>query len=647
LWLGGILAIVVLAAMPVTASGATRTVLGEEFTATWCSYCAQAGPILAQLMENYPTTFSFVQIHRGDDYETSWANARWSFYQDATGYPTTYFDGTVKHSGSHTYALYYNEFNSRAVLPTDVIITATGDFVSGTTYNVEATICMEAGGTAKSMRIYMVQVLDHWPTSPSYCRNGFKQAAATQDIYLSPGQCQTVERQFTFDSYSWSHQSNIKIIIWAQEPQSTGGPSNRAEVFQSHTMLWPFPPSGPADDCSDARDVEDGTEEGHTSDATNDGSASCGSSNSSPDVWYTYTAKADGTLYLDTCGSTLDTVLSVHTGCPGTAANQLACNDDSDICDVGSLQSCLDVDVYEAETYYIRVAGNDAATGEFYLNVLGPADVTPPTPDPMEFELFPAATSDTQVTMSAVEASDSGSPAIEYYFHLVSGGSGGADSGWQPTRGYANTGLQPNTAYTYEVKARDGSGNETGYSDPASAYTLAMRPGRPTLVATGAQTIAVTIDPASNPATTEFAIQCAYTTGDPAMDGQWIDELGYATGTNDEDAVWQQLGDWDDLVVYGLQPEITYCFGVMARNVDLVTTSLSQWGCIATLSGTGDLNCDGVVDNFDIAPFVLALTNPEGYAEQYPECDPMFGDVNEDGQLNNFDIGPFVQLISR
>lgn len=35
LWLGGILGAVILAAIPVTALGATRVVLAEEITATW------------------------------------------------------------------------------------------------------------------------------------------------------------------------------------------------------------------------------------------------------------------------------------------------------------------------------------------------------------------------------------------------------------------------------------------------------------------------------------------------------------------------------------------------------------------------------------------------------------------------------------
>jgi subtilisin family serine protease len=60
----------------------------------------------------------------------------------------------------------------------------------------------------------------------------------------------------------------------------------------------------------------------------------------------------------------------------------------------------------------------------------------------------------------------------------------------------------------------------------------------------------------------------------------------------------------------------------------------------------GDLNCDGNVNNFDIGPFVLAITDPAGYAEQYPDCNHLAGDVNGDGEVNNFDIGPFVALIT-
>jgi len=60
----------------------------------------------------------------------------------------------------------------------------------------------------------------------------------------------------------------------------------------------------------------------------------------------------------------------------------------------------------------------------------------------------------------------------------------------------------------------------------------------------------------------------------------------------------------------------------------------------------GDLNCDGVINNFDIDPFVLALTDPAGYAQKFPNCNRLLADVNGDGVVDNFDIDPFVKLLT-
>jgi hypothetical protein len=56
----------------------------------------------------------------------------------------------------------------------------------------------------------------------------------------------------------------------------------------------------------------------------------------------------------------------------------------------------------------------------------------------------------------------------------------------------------------------------------------------------------------------------------------------------------------------------------------------------------GDMNCDGLVNNFDIDPFVLALTNPTAYQAAFPNCNRQNADINRDGAINNFDIDPFV-----
>jgi formylglycine-generating enzyme required for sulfatase activity len=60
-----------------------------------------------------------------------------------------------------------------------------------------------------------------------------------------------------------------------------------------------------------------------------------------------------------------------------------------------------------------------------------------------------------------------------------------------------------------------------------------------------------------------------------------------------------------------------------------------------------DSNCDGVINVFDIDPFVLALTNRCAwlalYGDQCSRC--CVNDINGDGFVNAFDIDPFVQCL--
>lgn len=66
---------------------------------------------------------------------------------------------------------------------------------------------------------------------------------------------------------------------------------------------------------------------------------------------------------------------------------------------------------------------------------------------------------------------------------------------------------------------------------------------------------------------------------------------------------------------------------------------------LAALLYRGDANCDGLVNNFDIDPFVLALIAPAEYAQVFPGCGGARTDVNNDGATNNFDIDPFVACV--
>ena len=259
-------ALLSLLALPTMA--ADRVVITEEFTWDGCSHCPYANRAFNNLI-NDPNnqvvdgTFTLVQYHIWDSYATTWGNSRASFYH-MPGTPTAWFDGTLWDEGAWDndqmmYNLYLSEYTTSRAVATDVTLSVTGVQDSGQTFTIRARAGVEATGSPKTMRIYMVQVLDHWPTTFAYLRNGFKQAAtSTEDVTLAAGQSQLVTRTFTFDTTSWVNQSNIKIIVWAQEPQADSTHADPASTYQAAVLSWPFPPDCNADGAPDATDIASG-----------------------------------------------------------------------------------------------------------------------------------------------------------------------------------------------------------------------------------------------------------------------------------------------------------------------------------------------------------------------------------------------------
>ncbi|MBK9188407.1 MAG: hypothetical protein IPM33_05565 [Phycisphaerales bacterium] len=119
---------------------------------------------------------------------------------------------------------------------------------------------------------------------------------------------------------------------------------------------------GVGNDCCATADVIGvGSTAFDTSNATNDGTGTCGASGTSPDIWYSFTAPSDGTYTIDSCGSTYDTVLSAMSACYGA---ELACNDDS--C---GLQSSITLALVQGQTILLRVAGFGGQVGSGVLNI--------------------------------------------------------------------------------------------------------------------------------------------------------------------------------------------------------------------------------------------------------------------------------------
>jgi hypothetical protein len=85
-----------------------------------------------------------------------------------------------------------------------------------------------------------------------------------------------------------------------------------------------------------------------------------------------------------------------------------------------------------------------------------------------------------------------------------------------------------------------------------------------------------------------------------------------------------------------------YIAGLFDRAGDDVAHYWARWG---PRCPRGDATCDGRVDFFDIDPFLLALLDPAGYAEAYPDCDVRNADTSDDGKVDFADIDPFVAAL--
>lgn len=86
-------------------------------------------------------------------------------------------------------------------------------------------------------------------------------------------------------------------------------------------------------------------------------------------------------------------------------------------------------------------------------------------------------------------------------------------------------------------------------------------------------------------------------------------------------------------------------FVVSARREADAGTRAYATVTVTRLADLGDLNCDGVLDVFDINPFVLTLLDPPAYAAAFPQCSAVLADVNGDDVVDVFDINPFVDLL--
>ncbi|NUQ68895.1 MAG: hypothetical protein HUU18_11545 [Phycisphaerales bacterium] len=160
-------------------------------------------------------------------------------------------------------------------------------------------------------------------------------------------------------------QSQFTVATTSGVPMSIRISGYQGAVGQG-TLLIEQVTCGVGNDCCLTPTVQNGPGSlpFDTTAATNDGTATCGASGTSPDIWFSYVPALTGNVIIETCGSFYDTVLSAHTGCGGA---QIACNDDA--C---GLQSRINVPGTAGVPMLIRLAGFAGQVGTGTITFIEP-----------------------------------------------------------------------------------------------------------------------------------------------------------------------------------------------------------------------------------------------------------------------------------
>jgi hypothetical protein len=149
---------------------------------------------------------------------------------------------------------------------------------------------------------------------------------------------------------------------------SCGTASSCRTVTVQCTSCTPAPAN---DLCANAIPIACSTASGTTVGATFDNVGICGTSNTAPGVWYTFTSPGTGNATVSLCGSSFDTKISVFSG---TCGSLVCIGGNDDFC---GLQSQFTFGATQGTTYYVLVHGYSSETGAFTLSLTCPA---PPPP---------------------------------------------------------------------------------------------------------------------------------------------------------------------------------------------------------------------------------------------------------------------------
>jgi hypothetical protein len=249
-------------------------------------------------------------------------------------------------------------FPSGAALPNDFIAPLWDDLIVRTTLIPTAHVYTEQKTAPNRFIVqwHQVSTFNSGTTTPD---NFTFQVILNQDTG-------TIEYRYG----TMSSPAFLSAHVGLENLSGTVGTNVAIADVQAGNVAKLFTPTGasacspPVNDlCADAALLTLGAAAvaGTTNLATPDLVASCGGAGN--DVWYKVNVVGSSILSVDTCGSAIDTVLSVYDACGGT---ELACSDDCGGTPCGATSSCVTVGPLSTGTYFIRV-GDKGAGGSIAI----------------------------------------------------------------------------------------------------------------------------------------------------------------------------------------------------------------------------------------------------------------------------------------
>jgi hypothetical protein len=250
----------------------------------------------------------------------------------------------------------------------------------------------------------------------------------------------------------------------------------------------------------------------------------------------------------------------------------------------------------------------DHSGGPYHNYIYVLCSVDPPGADPLDV-MFTRSTNGGTAWSTPVRVNDDapGNNAWQWFGTLSAAPNGRIDAVWNDTR------------------------NNPGGFNSQLFYSYSENAG-----ATWAPNIAVT--PAWNPLLGWPGTPPQKKIGDyydMTSDDAAVNVAYAATFNGEEDVYFMRLGDCNN---NGVHDGTDIASGT--------STDLNGNHVPDECEGLGDMNCDGALNGYDIDPFVLALTDPPGYEQAFPNCTISRGDINGDGSINGYDIDPFVTLLT-